>query len=167
MTTDAPEVTYRPLVADDERFLREMLFEALYVRAGDKPFARSVLDEPQIRRYVAHFGDASTDAGFAALVDGERAGACWIRLLTGDDRGYGWVADDVPELTIALTAGHRGRGMGSALLELVVHQAADLGCRSVSLSVDPDSPARRLYERAGFVHVGWNETSMTMRRHTP
>ena len=166
-TTDGTHVVFRPLGTADHDLVREMMFEALFVRAGDEPFPRSVLDEPAIRHYYAGFGEVGTDAGVAAVVGGEVVGACWFRLLAGDDRGYGWVADDVPELTIALAPGQRGQGIGTQLLHTVLGVAAEMGFRSISLSVDPDCPACRLYERAGFIHVGWDDTSVTMRRPVP
>ena len=39
---------------------------------------------------------------------------------------------------------------------------ADAGYRAVSLSVEPDNPARRIYERAGFVRCGTEGGSWTM-----
>ena len=166
-TTDSMKVVFRPLSAADHEVVREMMFQALFVRAGDEPFLRSVLDEPAIRRYYAGFGEVGTDAGVAAVVGGEVVGACWFRLFAGDDRGYGWVADDVPELTIALAPGYRGQGFGTKLLHAVLAIAVEMGFGSISLSVDPDCPARRVYERAGFIHVGWDDTSMTMQRPVP
>ncbi len=42
----------RAATSDDEPFLREMLYAALYVPAGADPFPRSVLAEPAIAAYV-------------------------------------------------------------------------------------------------------------------
>ena len=43
-------------------------------------------------------------------------------------------------------------------------QPDDVGVVATSDSVDPASPARRLYERLDFLHLGWEGTSMTMIR---
>ncbi len=48
----------------------------------------------------------------------------------------------------------RGRGVGGALLDALVDAARDAGSVALSLSVEPDNPARRLYERLGFHRVG-------------
>jgi ribosomal protein S18 acetylase RimI-like enzyme len=82
--------------------------------------------------------------------------------MPADDPGYGFVAADVPEITIAIRAAHRGRGLGGALLDAVLTQARERGLRAVSLSVEDGNRARRLYERAGFVVVGRSGTSDTM-----
>jgi ribosomal protein S18 acetylase RimI-like enzyme len=78
---------------------------------------------------------------------------------TDDDHGYGFVATDVPELSIGVTADERGRGVGTALLEELLAQARATGHPAVSLSVETDNPAVRLYERLGFVRVGYVGTS--------
>ena len=147
---------------DDEELLRRMLYEALYVADGEEPFPLSILDQPELRRYVEGFGDRDGDIGLVAAVDGVDVGACWCRHLGGDSPGYGWVADDVGELTIALALEARGLGVGSRLLGGVVEALRVRGDAQVSLSVDPASAARRLYERFGFVTVGREGSSITM-----
>jgi ribosomal protein S18 acetylase RimI-like enzyme len=49
---------------------------------------------------------------------------------------------------------HRGRGIGTALVEHVVAEATRRGCRRVYLEVRVDNRARRLYHRLGFRRVG-------------
>ena len=154
----------RSAVPDDAAFLRSMLFEALYVPGGEDPFPQSILDEPAIRHYVADFGSWPGDVGVIGLEDGRPVGACWLRAFAGDDPGYGWVADEVPELTIAVVDDMRGRGLGTLLIETVLQKAAAQGVERISLSVDPRSPAFRLYERLGFEQVGRSGTSVTMLR---
>lgn len=47
---------------------------------------------------------------------------------------------------------HRGRGVGEALVKAVLVRAAEEGCKRVRLRVwDQNLPARKLYERLGFV----------------
>lgn len=150
----------------DIGFLREMLYKALYVHEGEDPFPESILDEPQLGHYFKDFGAAGGDLGVVAF-DGEvPVGACWVRAFPRDAPGYGWVDDDVPELTVALTEPAKERGLGTTLIEMVLDHAAAQGVLRVSLSVDPRSPALRLYERLGFEPVGRSGTSITMVRAT-
>lgn len=139
-----------------------MLFEALYVPDGAEPVPETILDEPALVHYVAGLGERSGDLGAIALDTDGPIGACWLRTFTAEDPGYGWVADDVPELSIAVLDRARNRGLGTVLVEAVLHEAATQGIGRVSLSIDPRSPALRLYRRLGFDHVGWEGTSMTM-----
>ncbi len=55
-----------------------------------------------------------------------------------------------------------GLGVGTGLLSALVAQAQGAGLTSLSLSVEPDNYARRLYERFGFMTVGRVCDSVTM-----
>ena len=72
-------------------------------------------------------------------------------------------ADEVHVVDIALLARHRGRGIGTAVLDTVLSQADARGA-PCELSVDRGSPAKRLYERLGFVDVARDELRHRMRR---
>lgn len=89
-------------------------------------------------------------------------GAAWLRLLPADDPGYGFVAADIPELSMAIVAGWRRQGIGRRLLRAVVAQALDTGRTGVSLSVERDNPAQDLYQSEGFRTVRSERDSDTM-----
>jgi len=148
--------------ASDEPFLREMLYHSLYVPDGCAPFDREIVTQPEIAKYVEAWG-RSGDLGLIALDSstGEPVGAIWIRLFPASSKGYGYVGDNIPELGIAVLPEHRGRGVGSALLQRIVEMASPM-YDAVSLSVSIDNPAQRLYERAGFARVGMSGNSVTM-----
>ena len=101
--------------------------------------------------------------GFVAVEagSGEPVGAAWLRLLAGDESGYGYVDDETPELGMAVLHEYRGRGVGSDLLVRLLKSAGAV-YRSVCLSVSIDNPALRLYERAGFERVCECGASLTM-----
>jgi ribosomal protein S18 acetylase RimI-like enzyme len=152
----------RRLSPSDQQFLWEMLYQSLHVPEGGPPFPREVIGRPEMARYVEAWGRAG-DMGFVAVDvgGGEPIGAAWLRLLTGDERGYGYVDDETPELGMAVLPAYRGRGVGSDLLGRLLESAGAV-YRSVCLSVSADNPAARLYVRAGFVRVGARGTSLTM-----
>jgi GNAT superfamily N-acetyltransferase len=89
-------------------------------------------------------------------------GSAWCRTFAVADAGYGFVASDVPEFSVGVDPGWRGKGVGTALLSVVIGQARQLGVRAISLSVEDGNPARRIYDRAGFVPVGRNGGSDTL-----
>jgi ribosomal protein S18 acetylase RimI-like enzyme len=144
-----------------------MLYQALYMPPGTSPLPREVIDQPPLAKYIQSWGRA-TDHGLLAETSADRipVGAAWLRLLTGEAAGYGYVDDQTPELSIALQPDQRGQGLGSRLLAALLAEA-DQDYPAVSLSVSPDNPARRLYERFGFVVVGTDGSSLTMRRTRP
>ena len=94
--------------------------------------------------------------------DGPPVGAAWLRLMAEHDHGYGFVDVATPELSIGVLPTHRGRGVGSSLLDALVVSAREQRHEALSSSVDPDNPARRLYERCGFQVVGAVDGSLTM-----
>jgi len=89
-------------------------------------------------------------------------GAAWVRLLPESDPGYGFVDAATPELCMGVVPAWRGRGVGSRLLQVLIEDARERGLTSLSLSVEPDNFARRLYERVGFRQVDEVSGSLTM-----
>lgn len=153
----------RPLARSDEPFLWEMLFQSLYVPDGRAPFERSILDHPDIARYVEGWG-REDDSGFVALDEsGRPVGAVWLRLFKGRERGFGYVDDKTPELGVAVLPEYRGRGVGTSLLSRLIEAAGDK-YESISLSVSAGNPAARLYQRLGFEEVGQSGDARTMKR---
>lgn len=57
--------------------------------------------------------------------------------------------DDIRLMDIALVGAHRGQGLGSALLAELIEESERTGA-SISLHVEADNPAQRLYQRLGF-----------------
>lgn len=155
--------TLRPLTPADETILWAMLYQAIHVPDGQAPPPRDVVFRPELARYVQGWGRPG-DCGIVAIdpATGEAIGAVWLRRLIGDERGYGYVDDDTPELSMAVLPTYRGQGLGSRLLESLL--ATDCGQPPISLSVARSNPARRLYERWGWQPVGETGDSLTMKR---
>jgi ribosomal protein S18 acetylase RimI-like enzyme len=115
---------------------------------------------PALARYVAGWGRPG-DVGFVADDDAS-IGAAWWRRFDRDDPGYGFVDEATPELSIGVVEERRGQGVGTRLLAALVTEAERSALPALSLSVEPDNPAARLYERFGFRTVGVNGGSLTM-----
>jgi ribosomal protein S18 acetylase RimI-like enzyme len=141
----------------DARFLRDMLHHAYYwrERAPQDPM------EGSVQRYVMNWGRAG-DAAVIAYDETGNVGAAWYRLFKEDAPGYGFVDEQTPELSIAVVPSRRGKGYGEELLDALLKQARKDGFEQISLSVEPDNPALRLYERHGFRKVGESGRSWTM-----
>jgi GNAT superfamily N-acetyltransferase len=156
-----PEI--RPALAGDLDVLREVSFYAARWRPGQENDSRkSVLTDDHVVRYLEGWGRPG-DMAFVAEEHGRPVGAAWIRLFTGERPGYGFVDSTIPELSIAVVPARRGSGIGLALLTATLAAARQAGHPAVSLSVEVDNPAQRLYERVGFKKVGQIGGSWTMR----
>lgn len=140
----------REATRDDAEFLAGMLVEAVnWSPEWKRKSRRRVLQAPNTAHYIAGW-PRKGDLGVVAEADGERVGAAWLRFFTADDPGYGFLAADVPELTIGVVAAWRGRGVGRALLRAVESAAADAGIERISLSVERKNFAQRLYLAEGY-----------------
>ena len=157
-----PEEGYslRLLTPDDQTFIWKMLLAAIYPPdpSWTEERIRSI---QQLAGYALAWGEQPGDFGLALLEGSKPVGACWARFHSPDAPGYGFVALDVPELSIALAPEARGRGLGKALLQALLRMA-EPRCRAVSLSVRQDNPALHLYEQLGFKHVETIGDSFTM-----
>lgn len=154
-------IVLRAVVAGDGEFLTEILVEAVNWRPGRHFSRERVMSDPSSAHYVEGW-PGTDDVGTVAEAAGVAVGAAWLRLLPVDDPGYGFVAADIPELSVAVAAGWRRRGIGRRLLRAVVAQARAAGRHGVSLSVERDNPARDLYESEGFATVRRERDSDTM-----
>jgi ribosomal protein S18 acetylase RimI-like enzyme len=147
---------------DDVQLLRALLFEAAFWRSN---VARPPLDEalanPELARYVEGFGRPG-DFGLVAEEGAEPLGAAWWRHFQASAPGYGFVDEATPELSAAVLPGHRGRGIGTALLRALQHEARHRGIDRLSLSVEQDNPAVALYERLGFRPLNRERNASTM-----
>jgi DNA-binding MarR family transcriptional regulator/GNAT superfamily N-acetyltransferase len=144
----------------DRAVLRRATLDAM--NWTDTRFVDADLDRPEFRHYFAAF-DPARDRGVVADDDRGPVAAAWAVFLPEDDPGYGFVAPDVPELTMAVDARGRGRGIGTEILRELVARGVEAEWRGISLSVeDGNIGARALYERVGFRTVGRNGDSDTM-----
>jgi ribosomal protein S18 acetylase RimI-like enzyme len=102
----------------------------------------------QHRAQTAHYRARWPDARQSVIV--VRQGGL------AQDAGRLWLhqrADAIHVLDIALLPACRGWGLGTQCLQDLMQQAAASG-RAVTIYVEAGNPARRLYNRLGFVPVG-------------
>ncbi len=158
------DVHYRSAGPEDFSFLATMLGEAAVWRP-DKPTptADQVLANPRYSMYLAGWPRPG-DYGLIAEHDAP-LGAAWYRTYSEASHGIGFVAEEIPELSIAVTASRRLAGIGRRLLVDLIDASDSQGYEALSLSVREANPARRLYESVGFVPVETHGSSWTMVRY--
>ena len=136
----------RPARAEDRDFLLRVYAstreeELRLVDWSDEQKAAFVQQqfESQDAYYREHYDPATFDV---IEVDGEPIGRLYVAR---------W-EDEIRIMDIALVPEYRGRGTGTVLLRDLLDEGARTGKR-VSIHVERNNPALRLYERLGFAPV--------------
>ena len=150
----------RAATPQDVGFLWDAIGWAADWRADSK---EKIAEDSFAAVYVKNWGRQG-DAGFVAEdEEGRPIGAAWYRFFTADDHAYGYLTPEIPELSVGVDPACRGLGIGTALLEALRDRARSEGVSALSLSVEEDNPALRLYERLGFERLRLDGAAWTMR----
>ncbi len=130
----ALDVSVRPALSADLPILRSALAWAILWRSPDPiPDPAAVIAGTGHAYLLADWGRPG-DAAVVAETAAGPVGAAWYRYWSDDHHSYGYLDAACPELGIGVDPRYRGRGIAR-----------------LSLSVESDNPALRLYERTGFV----------------
>src|SRR5262252_10891028 len=146
----------RPLGAEDEPIVWEMLYQGLSSLGKNERLSRDTVHQPEFSRYVEGWGRAG-DTGFVAhnKKDGSLLGAVWLRRPLDKIHAP-------PELAFAVKPEHRRHGIGTALLTQLVRANPEES--TISLSFVAGKPVLRLYERFGFKIVEERPNGVVMHR---
>ena len=148
-------VTVRPATADDVAFLTDVVVEATY----DQGRFPDDFDEVEFRSGFGEWtaeqvrGEHDGSATSVVEVDGLRVGR--LRVVR---------RPDLVEISgLQLMPEHQSRGVGRAVVDVLVSQARADGL-PVELGVEQDNPrARAFWERCGFTYVGEGEGEHRLR----
>lgn len=140
------DYTIRELKEEEYSVLKDFLYEAIYIPEGLAAPPRSVLDVPELQVYIKEFGRSKHDHALVAIVQEKIVGIVWARIMND----YGHIDDETPSLSISVLKEYRGAGIGTALLETMLTHLASRGYSRVSLSVQRENYAVKMYEKVGF-----------------
>jgi ribosomal protein S18 acetylase RimI-like enzyme len=139
----------RDIKQNEVSFLDEMLYEAIYIPDGSEKLPFDIIKQPDLHKYIKDFGQPG-DICLVAEFSGELVGAVWTRLFSEKERGYGYVDNNTPELSMAVCTQFRHKGIGTLLLQEIILKLQEQGYCQVSLSVDKQNYACHLYKSMGF-----------------
>ena len=139
-------ILIRPILPEEVQALDDFLYEAIFVPQGIDPPPRSIIENDDLQVYVRDFGDSPHDHCLVAESEGKIVGAVWARMM--DD--YGHIDNQTPSLAISLFKEYRGQGIGIQLLRQMMDLLSQKGYGQVSLSVQKENYALRMYQKAGF-----------------
>ena len=156
-------IQFKNIDKNDYLFLREMLYDALYLLDNEKTFPKIFIDLPELSKYIENWGEYG-DIGLIAQHDNVLIGAVWGRLFKEKNQGFGFVDNNIPEILMAITGKYRNQGLGAKLLTKFFKVAKEHGYKALSLSVDKRNRAFDLYKRMGFEIVDNLKTTYTMKK---
>ena len=91
-------------------------------------------------------------------VDKKIIGAVWVRIMND----YGHVDNETPLLAISLYSEYRNKGIGTAMMKMMLRELKQKGYKQTSLAVQKANYAVKMYKNAGFEIVGENEEEYIM-----
>jgi len=145
-------LTFRKAVESDLPFIVKLLTDDAVRVTDDRP------DEPFHPRYVTALRELEADPNqmmMVAVLEGETVGTLQLTFIAGI-AGLGTKRCLVEAVHIA--PAHRGKGLGSQMMQWAIAQARDRGCGMVQLTSNKKRlDAHRFYERLGFLksHEGF------------
>lgn len=153
---------FKQISKSDLPFMEDMLYNAIYVEDNNQ-ISREIIYKPELYKYISNWDDEQ-DIGFIAVdkATKKKLGAAWLRTFNADNKGYGFIDENIPELSIAMYPGYRGKGLGTALIKSLFNSMPE-NIHSISLSVYSRNPAKRLYERLGFKDYSIENGTAIMR----
>jgi RimJ/RimL family protein N-acetyltransferase len=150
-------VALRPITEADLEFLHRLYATTREDELRQVPWApeqKAAFVRQQFEAQHAFWRENYTDTSWDVIVaDGTPIGRLYVARWPRDIR----IVD------IALMPEHRGSGLGTRLLRELFAEADSSG-RKVSIHVEVFNPARRLYERLGFVQAGDRGVYLLMER---
>ena len=156
------KIDYRIIKQEEYQFLEEMLYEALFVPPGQPKYPKSIIENPDIKKYIENWNQKEGDLAIVGVENDKLVAAIWGRKFDELKKGYGFVDKDIPEISMAVKKEYRNQGIGTNLINVIEHEFIEMGITNLSLSVDKLNPAKRLYERCGFKLFEEQGTAITM-----
>lgn len=156
----ADRIILRPETLEDDDFLRALYASTRahemaltdWTAAEQALFLNSQFDL-QRHHYRAHCPGATFDV---ILLDAVPVGRIYVYRTDAEIR----------LMDVALLPDARGRGIGTALVQRLLTEAASRDAR-VTLNVEPFNAARSLYERLGFRVLDEDPTNLFMEWRRP
>ena len=136
----------RELRTEETALLEDFLYQAIFVPQGVAAPPKSIIQGPDLQVYIKDFGKFPDDSCLVAETNGKVVGAVWVRIM----QDYGHVDDKTPSLAISLYKEYRHQGIGTALMQNMLNLLKQNGYKQVSLSVQKENFATRMYLNLGF-----------------
>ena len=139
----------RELKQHETGVLRELFYYAIFMPEDADPLPFSIVDHLDLIKYHQEWGRKG-DIAMVADLDGKIIGITWCRLWENEEKGYGFIDNDIPELGVAILPEYRNKGIGTGLIKQMLNTVKEAGFKALSVSVEKRNRAVKLYKRLGF-----------------
>lgn len=139
----------RPLKQSEIYILSDFLYEAIFQKDNTSPLPKEIINKPELNIFIKGFGKPD-DYCLVAEVGNKIIGVVWSRVLSGEIKGYGNIDSTTPELAISIYKQYRNKGIGTDLMKCILKLLKEKGYNRVSLSVQKDNYAVKMYKAVGF-----------------
>lgn len=156
------QIAVQRLGPDDGEAVQMALYLALsWNDPPGIPDRETVMAHPEVAIYHDGWGREG-DVGIRAVHQERLVGVAFARVFTEEQHGHGYVDAQTPEVGIGVAREYRGQGIGRRLMEALAEAARAEGVLRLSLSVNNQNPAKRLYESLGYTVVADDRNATTM-----
>ena len=129
--------------------------ELYFLRSSEQKIVKDMLqfaypkDAKNLEIYTDFYGLTNKDLGLYALVNNEIAGAIWIRKLNKEHNANGFINDDTPVMSVAITPKYKSQGIGSFMMEQFLQEAGAL-FEQISIDISHKEQSLAFYKKFGF-----------------
>ena len=150
--------TIRELSIDERHVLETYLYHAIYIPEGITPPPLEIINQPELQVYIKGFGEQDGDICLVAECDSKIVGAVWVRIMND----YGHISNDMPSMAISLLPEYRDKGIGTALMKSIQKTVSEQGYKGISLSVQKQNYAAKMYQKLGFKTIEDKDEELIM-----
>jgi ribosomal protein S18 acetylase RimI-like enzyme len=144
-------LTIRPINNSETNLLATFLYNAIFIPEGIEPPPFEIIHKDELQVYINDFGKHEGD--FCLVAETENhcvAGAVWVRILSGTNKGFGNIDSATPEFAISVLKKYRNQQIGTKLMSAMIDLLKNNGYRQASLSVQKENYAVKMYQKLGF-----------------
>ncbi|MCI6152412.1 MAG: GNAT family N-acetyltransferase [Fusobacterium perfoetens] len=136
----------RNIIESEYFLLDDFLYKAIYIPKNITPPPKEITKLPELQIYIKDFGKFKDDIALVAELNNKIVGIIWTRIMND----YGHIDDKTPSLAMSVDKEYQKRGIGTSLLKNMIEFLKENNYKKVSLSVQKENYAVRLYKKVGF-----------------
>ncbi|MDR0830576.1 MAG: GNAT family N-acetyltransferase, partial [Prevotellaceae bacterium] len=144
------------------KILDRLLYEAIFIPEGIEKPSFDIIKIPELQVFINDFGNKKDDYCLVAENEGKIVGGVWVRIISGEIKGFGYVDDETPEFAISLFEEYRNQGIGTKLMLVMIDYLRNKKYKQCSLAVQKANYAVKMYQNIGFKIIKEKEEEFLM-----